>query len=174
MQVIASNAYMPPVRRTARGITPSPPAAGLQLARHTGARHGKPVQGNNLPHGKRHRGHCILHTAGTTAHHRRPQGCHLKDWITFAIGFYAGCRREQIFCLDWKPYINLGSKQRVIRKGKTGQRTSLNSLLAYGGIEIQCFSFISFTPLRDNSLWDSRSTRSTAHPILVLIHSRHR
>ena len=57
------------------------------------------------------------------------------DWVAIPIAFYAGCRREEIFRLDWSD-INLDGRRIVIRKSKTGkQRTvpitqSLADLLA--------------------------------------------
>lgn len=51
------------------------------------------------------------------------KGTGRPDWIAVPIAFYAGCRREEIFQLDWARDINLKSKRILIRVSKTGKRT---------------------------------------------------
>ncbi len=47
------------------------------------------------------------------------------DWIAVPIAFYAGCRREEIFTLEWNVDINFESKRLKIRgDSKTGARTT--------------------------------------------------
>ncbi|MCD8139281.1 MAG: tyrosine-type recombinase/integrase, partial [Planctomycetaceae bacterium] len=49
------------------------------------------------------------------------RGLGRKDWIAIPIAFYAGCRREEIFRLQWED-VNMESKRLIIRKSKTGER----------------------------------------------------
>ncbi len=43
------------------------------------------------------------------------------DWLAVPIAFYAGCRREEIFRLQWGD-INFESRRLVVRKSKTGRK----------------------------------------------------
>lgn len=43
------------------------------------------------------------------------------DWIAIPIALYAGCRREEVFKLQWED-VNFETRRMIIRESKTGQR----------------------------------------------------
>ncbi len=49
------------------------------------------------------------------------RGLGRPDWIAIPIALYAGCRREEIFRLQWTD-VNFDNRHLIIRFGKTGKR----------------------------------------------------